>query len=140
MLVNLAARGVHLESKLCPICLEEDEDVDHVFFKCGHAMKVWTWFRDWSGILNSFFHLVDEVKNRNADKKSLKFGLALSYMVLWTVWKMRNNMVFKKRKVIPMNTADAIQLDSYNWIKLRANCGWIRWQFRCVKPYFNDVV
>lgn len=36
---NLLVRGVTLPSYLCPLCGIEQEDVDHLFFKCSFAKK-----------------------------------------------------------------------------------------------------
>lgn len=49
---NNARRGVNMDSFLCRLCLKEDEDTDHVFFRCGYAIVVWDLFGVWLGTSN----------------------------------------------------------------------------------------
>ncbi|XP_015167892.1 uncharacterized protein [Solanum tuberosum] len=32
---------VNLEDMLCPLCQEENEDIDHLLFQCNYATKIW---------------------------------------------------------------------------------------------------
>ena len=41
---NLAKRGVNVGTMLCPQCDQEEEDVEHLFFRCGFVKEVWGWF------------------------------------------------------------------------------------------------
>jgi len=47
---NLIRRQIILPSALCPLCNIEEEIVQHVFFKCSVAQKVWDKCDTWIGI------------------------------------------------------------------------------------------
>ncbi|KAL4591173.1 hypothetical protein LXL04_004124 [Taraxacum kok-saghyz] len=131
VMCKLANRGVNVETKTCQICQQEEEEVDHTFFRCSHAVEVWNWFSSWYGLMQvlptSFKSMVEEIRKGAGDMKTRKLGLALAYIVLWTIWKTRNGAVFKKKKARSMNTADEIQQMSFNWIKTRARFSWLKW-------------
>lgn len=38
---NLTRRGMQINSALCPLCSEEDETMDHLFFRCKISYLVW---------------------------------------------------------------------------------------------------
>ncbi|KAL4558960.1 hypothetical protein LXL04_031086 [Taraxacum kok-saghyz] len=135
---NLGARGVTVNPKVCKFCLRDDENVDHVFFRCDYALTVWNWLANWSGLLattpidfNSFMICATFFKS---DDRRLKLLLSLGYSVLWLIWKEINERFFGKRTRKPMQLADGIQLYSYNWINNRCKFfkkGWIDW---CASP------
>ena len=39
--VNLVARGVDVDSVICPCCEEEEEDINHLLFRCVLARQFW---------------------------------------------------------------------------------------------------
>ncbi|KAE8669531.1 hypothetical protein F3Y22_tig00112231pilonHSYRG00219 [Hibiscus syriacus] len=64
--VELRKRGVPVDNVLCPLCLKEEETIQHLFILCPVAGELWN--------------------------KFLRF---ISGVVLWSVWKARNSMVFE---------------------------------------------
>ncbi|PWA81657.1 hypothetical protein CTI12_AA183240 [Artemisia annua] len=62
--VNLARRGVHVDSSSCPLCNSNEEDVHHLFFCCDFARLIlrrictwwdlgvhdWSSFQEWSAV------------------------------------------------------------------------------------------
>nr|GEV26082.1 hypothetical protein [Tanacetum cinerariifolium] len=45
--VNLDIRDIDVGSLLCPICLEDLETVNHIFFSCNMAKDLWSLFAKW---------------------------------------------------------------------------------------------
>nr|GEZ12956.1 hypothetical protein [Tanacetum cinerariifolium] len=45
--VNLDRRDIDVGSLLCPICLEDLETVNHIFFSCNMAKDLWSLFANW---------------------------------------------------------------------------------------------
>nr|GEV08367.1 RNA-directed DNA polymerase, eukaryota [Tanacetum cinerariifolium] len=45
--VNLDRRDIDVGSLLCPICLEDLETVNHIFFSCNMAKYMWSLFAKW---------------------------------------------------------------------------------------------
>ncbi|KAL4555576.1 hypothetical protein LXL04_038199 [Taraxacum kok-saghyz] len=110
---------------------------------CRHAMELWNWFMKWTGIMQdvptSWSSLLD-VMSSCTGKRGRKLAGTLIYTVLWLVWKDRNEVAFRKRRVYPMKTADEVQLLSYNWIKGRGNFNWIRWHNWCSVPNVDKIL
>ncbi|KAL4589020.1 hypothetical protein LXL04_001922 [Taraxacum kok-saghyz] len=122
----------------CKLFRSEDEDVNHVFFRCDFASRVWTWICYWSGLIQviplDFSSFVDCVKSWNTDRKSAKLLLSLGYSVLWMIWKEMNERYFGKRIKNPMQLADDIQLFSFIWIKNIGHFKDLCWEDWCASP------
>ncbi|KAL4581751.1 hypothetical protein LXL04_006279 [Taraxacum kok-saghyz] len=114
----------HHPSKV--FCQQVEEDIEHAFFTCAHVRKVWTWFGNWirwgKNIPSDFRSLMENINSGSNDRKTRKLHKALAYTVLWTIWKSRNEVVFKNGKANAMQVADEIQLSSFNWVKYRSRC------------------
>ncbi|KAL4567041.1 hypothetical protein LXL04_022612 [Taraxacum kok-saghyz] len=134
----LLYRGVFVNSHRCQLCLQEDENTEHVFFRCDFALTVWNWLVSWSGLMstapidfNSFTACADTF---NSEPKKFKLLLSLGYSTLWLIWKERNDRFFGKRIKKPMQLADDIQLHSFNWIKNRGKSYKRPWNEWCASP------
>ncbi|KAE8672566.1 G patch domain-containing protein TGH [Hibiscus syriacus] len=97
---ELKRRGVVLESVLCPLCLKQEETVQHLFISCLVAGNLWNnYFKLWDissvlpkdppALLSSWSELRE---------KSLIWNF-IPGVVLWSIWKSRNSVVFEKMKV-----------------------------------------
>ncbi|KAL4571325.1 hypothetical protein LXL04_018083 [Taraxacum kok-saghyz] len=108
---------------------------------CSFAGEVWRWFDRWTGRGHrrgeDFPSLISAVKEEYKEKKKRKLHMALSYVVLWQIWKSRNEAVFQKKKSHPMRTADEIQLLAFNWIRNRAKCLSLNLHEWCILPSIN---
>ncbi|PWA61793.1 reverse transcriptase zinc-binding domain-containing protein [Artemisia annua] len=83
----------------CPLCLSENEDLQHLFFKCSFSTAVWDKVRDMAEI---------ECDNRNWNEL-LKFlaDSCVHKSIVWvvkrltlaacvyTIWQERNRRIFK---------------------------------------------
>ncbi|GJZ81420.1 RNA-directed DNA polymerase, eukaryota, reverse transcriptase zinc-binding domain protein [Tanacetum coccineum] len=45
--VNLDRKGIDVDSLLCPICHEDVETVNHIFFSCEMAKDLWPLLARW---------------------------------------------------------------------------------------------
>ncbi|GKB14264.1 RNA-directed DNA polymerase, eukaryota, reverse transcriptase zinc-binding domain protein [Tanacetum coccineum] len=98
--VNLARRGVNIESNTCPICRSCEEDTQHILFQCDLAQIVlqricrwwdltphtWTSFVEWQSWFSSV-RLTSKVKN-------LLEGVF--YVAWWAIWSFRNRIIFQR--------------------------------------------
>ncbi|GKA66100.1 RNA-directed DNA polymerase, eukaryota, reverse transcriptase zinc-binding domain protein [Tanacetum coccineum] len=48
--VNLDKKGIDLDSLLCPVCNEDVETVNHLFFSCDMAKDLWSLLARWWGL------------------------------------------------------------------------------------------
>ncbi|KAL4560247.1 hypothetical protein LXL04_032397 [Taraxacum kok-saghyz] len=128
---NLSSKGIQVTSHQCKMCLLEDENVDHVFFRCEYALSLWLWLCNWSGLMDvapiDFVSFSTNVNSCNGDVEKKKMFLSLGYTVLWLIWKERNERFFRKRIKKAMQLADDIQLFAFNWIKNRGNIKRLDW-------------
>ncbi|GJS65283.1 putative RNA-directed DNA polymerase, eukaryota, reverse transcriptase zinc-binding domain protein [Tanacetum coccineum] len=132
--VNLERKGIDVDSTLCPICGEDVETVNHIFFSCEMAKDLWAllarwWsldipicsnFLDWSSWLDSL-HLSSKVK---------LFLKGVGGTLLWAIWNFRNRLVFS---VPPPKKAvlwDYIVSQFFLWISSRNHrikFSWVNW-------------
>lgn len=99
---NLVNGGVNLVLLTCSVCYLNDEEVDHIFFKCNFSTQIWSWFITWSGLLASIpgdrLELLTMLATPVSDKKKKKLKLTLIYSVIWLIWKARNSLMFNKER------------------------------------------
>ncbi|KAL4565209.1 hypothetical protein LXL04_029295 [Taraxacum kok-saghyz] len=132
---NLSSRGITVNSCVCKLCFKEDENVDHVFFRCDYSLSVWNWLCKWSRLMDTtpinFDTFGVSVNSWIGDGKRKKLLLSLGYAVMWLIWKERNERFFGNKINNPMKLADDIQLYSFNWIKNRGNFKDLVWTDWC---------
>lgn len=110
---NLQKRGVS-NSREFPICLDDQEDIHHLFRLCPLSLEAWDQsqlncntintvhmaFRDW--LSHCILHFTKE--------DGVVHGLNLPKFVdtLWAIWYLRNNQVFRQQR--PTTTSITMQL------------------------------
>ncbi|KAL4582537.1 hypothetical protein LXL04_007088 [Taraxacum kok-saghyz] len=128
---NLSSKGIQVTSHQCKMCLLEDANMDHVFFRCEYALSLWLWLCNWSGLMDvapiDFVSFSTSVNSYNGDVETKKMFLSLGYTVLWLIWKERNERFFGRRIKKAMQLANDIQLFAFNWIKNRGNIKRLDW-------------
>nr|GEW95390.1 RNA-directed DNA polymerase, eukaryota [Tanacetum cinerariifolium] len=96
--VNLARRGVHIESQICPVCCSYEEDAQHRFFQCNLAQLVmrricrwwelvqqtWSSFAEWQSWFDSI--------RLTSKSRSLLEGVF--YVAWWAISNFRNRAIF----------------------------------------------
>ena len=131
--------GYIYRTTLCKLCDQEEEDVDHLFFRCGFVKQFWGWFCNWSNFQLpadlTFVSLENHGESLRNCKKVQKLYWALVYDALWSIWMARNDSIFKNKRANPMKTAEEMQLNSYNWLKNRGNCSNLNWYEWCNSPF-----
>ena len=45
--VNLDKKGIDVGSILCPMCVDDVETINHIFFSCDMAKELWALFARW---------------------------------------------------------------------------------------------
>lgn len=80
--INLLRRGVSLPSVTCPLCAEEDEDLEHLFFRCKTSLSIGYTFLQWLGIcltpLSTSYTLRNVLGEARLKRWRLQSGLVLS--------------------------------------------------------------
>ncbi|KAM0067788.1 hypothetical protein Hdeb2414_s0002g00065421 [Helianthus debilis subsp. tardiflorus] len=108
---------------LCGNCLES---VDHFFTACHFSQTVWQIVATWCHIQPIFaFHikdLLDIHKPMNLSKRRRKALQAVIMTVIWSIWKSRNEAVFRaKDPNMKRNMEEVTGLTWDRWKSLDVN-------------------
>ncbi|KAI3507508.1 hypothetical protein L1887_22495 [Cichorium endivia] len=134
---NLASRGVRLDSSRCCCCDFVIESLQHLFFECSFAKDTWDAVASWCSVFNASpvnldsFNDILICNGNSASLKVLKVGIA--YASVWSIWKARNDAVFKKIIPCVARIIDEIKVSVFNWLKYRCSKE-IDWNVWLVSP------
>ncbi|XP_019233163.1 PREDICTED: uncharacterized protein LOC109213791 [Nicotiana attenuata] len=97
---RLAKWGVMTEL-ICPLCDNDDESIEHLFFKCNFSAALWgkmlTWMEINRGPMGWNQELAWTVMNANGkDTKAGIYRLTMTGYVYY-LWKERNLRIFQKK-------------------------------------------
>jgi len=126
---TLLRRGLQVDA-LCPACLADIEDTDHIFMHCPTAHKVWDMVVAHQWLPNPpFVHpgssLCEEL-HRVAQNQCIWFSRIV--LLLWSIWKSRNALIFKNEIPSPIGTL------------LRAKRSWAEWKLRTSSSTFSPSI
>ncbi|GJY00799.1 RNA-directed DNA polymerase, eukaryota [Tanacetum coccineum] len=116
---NLLARGVSLDSSLCPICNELQEDSDHLFFSCDLGkctlQNICRWWNlQWEEV-SSF---VDWYSWFSSIRLPIKLKTILEgvfYTPWWHIWSFQNRLIFDSSPPKRYVLFDDIVSSSFTW-------------------------
>lgn len=114
--VQLCSRGVKVDP-ICQRCCYEEETINHALFKCPHAFAIWRCSN--SPLVSQFSDNLEDnlgimlqlMKDLNEDK----MHRLQSFWTLWYIWKSRNEFIFIKRNVHPMEDARRAKEANDEW-------------------------
>ncbi|KAL4559682.1 hypothetical protein LXL04_031825 [Taraxacum kok-saghyz] len=122
---NLAARGLPLESILCPICLTSQETLSHLLFICPTAVQVWQQVARWIQCqvpdFASMSDLVEWVDSLSVVGQKRSIVDSIFMVVIWVLWTYRNAVVFKRLDYRKQDIFDNIREFSFVWFYARNN-------------------
>ncbi|XP_021990974.1 uncharacterized protein LOC110887709 [Helianthus annuus] len=117
----LVARNIDIGDPSCPFCGEYDETCDHIFAACHFAQVVWLVIAQWCKIPPIIaFGLKDLLDAHVAvvgSKKKKKVFSAIFQVVIWSIWKMRNEVIFGNEYPNISKVVDESKSMSFLWIK-----------------------
>lgn len=118
---NLIRRGVpiHLENQRCYYCNHQEEIAQHLFMSCPRAVEVWTACYQWMGIpFASHINVKDHFLIHSGliqGKKGTNFLVCVWECVVWSLWKARNNFIFKGRESSSISIVGEVKGRIWNW-------------------------
>lgn len=97
--------------RLCPICENETETVEHMIFWCPWAKAVWFGcnikpFDNLGGNASISKWIANMVEQLSTSEATNFMGKVAN--TAWQIWKARNDSVFNKVRVNPQNTINSI--------------------------------
>lgn len=135
VLVELDKRGINLNSLLCPMCEEMVETVDHSIDRCKVAKEVWDRVFLWWGVQSINNNYVEAtVGHGGKDNFSVltkSMWQATTWVVLYYLWKNRNDKVFGGKVKNSLILFNEIRLRVFDWVERRLknkSICWLKWQ------------
>lgn len=111
------------EAVLCPLCNLVEESSDHLFISCPFSTTVWCSVHRWLGISSALPASVKVLFSqfpslgRNKLQCSIEVGVWMS--VCWSIWLLRNSIIFREGVSDDDLILDLIQTRSWHWIKAK---------------------
>ncbi|KAL4561230.1 hypothetical protein LXL04_033393 [Taraxacum kok-saghyz] len=104
----------------------------HTYSYIAHGQKeVWRGVERWCGIemdnISSVEQLLTGTNQQHQTAKNKKIANAVFLVVLWSIWKARNDQNFNGKLVPPWRLIEEIKSQAYLWIKNRGSAGLTSW-------------
>ncbi|XP_022003369.1 uncharacterized protein LOC110900815 [Helianthus annuus] len=133
--VALQRRGITIHNLECILCREYCETSDHLLVSSGFAQIVWLLVFQWCKtdpiIAFSLRDILDaHQKFGGSDKKKKAFHV-VCLVTLWSIWNLRNDLMFVGKTKSIANVVEEIKVKSFIWVKHRAkevNMSWDQWR------------
>lgn len=120
---------------LCPLCGLEEETCSHLLFSCRYALQIWYECYDWLGISTAQIPLPEVHLLQFAfigGSRRQKLGeITIWLAIIWTMWGLRNRVIFKGGEVDTAQMLEQIQLKSWQWLTARLvdfSYSWFEWK------------
>ena len=116
---TLLQRGIYIDP-VCPGCHSEIEDIDHLFMGCHMVKKTWDLAVSHQWISSQSLSLLGSSVKEGLHNLHQAHDQSVTRiaMLLWSIWKSRNAMIFDNDAPKPMGSL------------IRAKRNWAEWQLR----------
>ena len=132
--VNLDRRGIDVPSILCPICHEDVETANHIFFTCEMASTLWSMLAKWWEVDIPLCANMEDwivwLDSSHFSKKVRVFLEGVGGVLLWCIWSFRNGLVFSTSSPKKSLLWDRVVSQSFLWISSRNpnfKFSWVGW-------------
>ncbi|GAU38905.1 hypothetical protein TSUD_119710 [Trifolium subterraneum] len=118
---NLFLRGVIQQGTGCNCvwCGEVLESATHLFLHCRVMIGVWYEIFKWLGVVlvmpPNLFYLLDCVNVVTSSKKARNGFLLIWNTAIWSIWRMRNNIIFNGITKEPWELVEEVKVLSWKW-------------------------
>jgi hypothetical protein len=118
----------------CVACVGRLESSCHLFLHCPFAMRVWYDIFRWLGLIIVIPPLVallfEMVRGAGRNKKLRQGLLMIWHATIWSIWKVRNSVIFANGVLDPSVLVDEVKVLSWKWSLARLNlrpCLYYEW-------------
>ena len=109
-----------IEDLACPLCMDENENIDHLFFCCRAVSQIWASIKNWLDISRAMHTLkaavkwmIKEARGTGLPAKFKKISLACT---IYHIWVARNKRIFDGKVESPEAILRRIQIHAYRSI------------------------
>ena len=128
---RLSARGILIDSILCPVCGIGVETIDHIFAGCSQLKEVWCRIAIWWGVdtpqewsVQSIFEWPEVLRAKDGQRKAFEAVLLTTF---WVLWNFRNASVFDPSPPKKASILDDVVDRSFFWVSNRCKNRRINW-------------
>jgi len=94
---HILNKGLHICS-MCTLCEKHEESIQHLFFECSNALRIWSWVRQIFS--TSHFSNKDDflsfIKSDGSPLVKLIKLVVITFSI-WMIWHMRNYAHFQDK-------------------------------------------
>ncbi|KAK0596424.1 hypothetical protein LWI29_015555 [Acer saccharum] len=105
----------------CLLCNNGDETIDHLFVHCSWSWKVWNYGMSWWEVMccpnKSLIDWMDCWIGLSPYTKSLRAWNILFFAVIWTIWEVGNNLIFRGQEAVIEKAVDEVKFRLVWWFK-----------------------
>ncbi|XP_022027924.1 uncharacterized protein LOC110929112 isoform X1 [Helianthus annuus] len=128
----LAVRNINVPDSTCAFCGEYEESSNHIFLSCHFAQTIWQNVALWCKIPSIVAFDIKDLLELHAyspgSRKKRKAIHAIVLVVIWCIWRMRNEIVFNHLQPEFIKVLEEAKSLSYLWIKNRSKVASITWE------------
>ncbi|KAJ9564748.1 hypothetical protein OSB04_000714 [Centaurea solstitialis] len=137
--VELAKKGIDLDSTLCPRCSCEEESVDHALVNCTKVKSLWSLIGRWWKLdieaCNSLEAIWELSSQWGCNGKGSQRWLTTSWCILYLIWSERNKLVFGQINNSLDDLFLGFQRRSFEWITKRDKELALDWKSWLTDPF-----
>lgn len=107
---RLQTRSISVDPQ-CRRSSNDQESVNHLFFTCPISVHTWRSNQVTLGFSSVFIFNLQSLSHLSLEQKLTHF------LMLWKIWKSRNNFIFIGARITPERDADYVASEVCDWIK-----------------------
>ncbi|XP_022041644.1 uncharacterized protein LOC110944242 [Helianthus annuus] len=128
----LARRNINIGDTRCIFCGDYEESCEHLFVSCQFTQSIWIVMAQWCKIPPILAFCIKDLLDfhlhmQGCNNKKKKVLNAIVQVVIWSVWRMRNEVIFGQAVPCISKVVEESKSMSYNWIKNRSRSSHWSW-------------
>ncbi|XP_022027114.1 uncharacterized protein LOC110928407 [Helianthus annuus] len=127
----LARRNVPVPNQMCVLCGDYAETCDHIFVSCHFAQSIWQNLAIWCRMPPIIAFGIKDLLTLHGPRSSSRESKAIHAVILvtfWSIWKVRNEVVFNQAVPNVVKSLDEIKSMAYLWVKSRSKMASLSWE------------